>query len=85
MITDMSPEDVAAEAANWSPLELILTYEQCNRFMFMGTSGELFLYKHIDTRRYLNLNGDGDTFRYDSLTGNYQPYPRARAIAEAFA
>ena len=51
--------------------------------MFMGRSGELYLYKHIDTRRYLNLDAEGKCFRY---TGNgYDPEELRRAIAHVFS
>jgi len=48
----------------WAPLEQVLGPRLCECFMFMGRSGELYLYKHIDTRRYLNLDAEGRCFRY---------------------
>jgi hypothetical protein len=54
-------------------------YEQ---FMYIGRSAEIYLYKHIDTRRYLNLDAQGQCFRY---TGNgYEPEGRAKAIERVF-
>jgi hypothetical protein len=50
--------------------------------MYMGRSGEIYLYKHIDTRRYLNLDEQGKCFRY-TLNG-YEPEERAIAVAHAF-
>jgi hypothetical protein len=48
----------------------------------LGRSAEIYLYKHIDTRRYLNLDAQGQCFRY---TGNgYEPDERAKAIAYEF-
>ena len=37
--------------SDWAPLELVLGRKLCECFMFMGRSGELYLYKHIDTPR----------------------------------
>lgn len=68
--------------SDWAPLEQMLGPELCESFMFMGRSGEIYLYKHIDTRRYLNLDAEGQCFRY---TGNkYEPEERAKAVAHAF-
>ena len=56
--------------------------ELCDWFMYMGKSGTIYLYKHIDTRRYLNLDAQGQCFRY---TGNgYEPEERVIAIAHVF-
>lgn len=68
--------------SDWAPLEQMLGPELCESFMFMGRSGEIYLYKHIDTRRYLNLDAEGQCFRY---TGNkYEPEERAKAVAHVF-
>ena len=69
--------------SDWAPLEQVLGPKLCEHFMFMGRFGELYLYKHIDTRRYLNLDAEGRCFRY---TGNgYQPEELPKAIAHAFS
>ena len=69
--------------SDWAPLERVLGPQLCECFMFMGRSGELYLYKHIDTRRYLNLDAEGRCFRY---TGNeYAPEDMRRAIAQVFS
>ena len=69
--------------SDWEPLEQVLGPKLCEHFMFMGRFGELYLYKHIDTRRYLNLDAEGRCFRY---TGNgYEPEESPRAIAHAFS
>lgn len=68
--------------SDWAPLEQMLGPELCKSFMFMGRSGEIYLYKHIDTRRYLNLDAQGQCFRY---TGKgYQPEERVTAVAHVF-
>ena len=56
---------------DWLPLERMLGPSLCADFMFMGTSEQIHLYKHRDTRRYLNIAPDGTCFRY-SVQG-YQP------------
>lgn len=69
--------------SDWTPLEQVLGPKLCERFMYMGRSGELFLYKHIDTRRYLNLDAEGRCFQY---TGNgYEPEELRRAIAHVLS
>jgi hypothetical protein len=39
----------------------------CNRLMFMGIKGEnVYMYKHIDTRRYIYIDTQGIFFLYDN-------------------
>jgi hypothetical protein len=68
--------------SDWAPLERMLGTRLCELFMYMGRSGEIYLYKHIDTRRYLNLDAQGQCFRY--IGKGYEPEERARAIAHVF-
>ena len=69
--------------SDWAPLELVIGPKLRECFMFMGRSGELYLYKHIDTRRYLNVDAEGRCFRY---TGNeYAPEELRKAIAYVFS
>lgn len=68
--------------SDWAPLEQMLGPKLCERFMYMGRSGAIYLYKHIDTRRYLNLDAQGQCFRY---TGKgYEPEERVIAVARVF-
>ena len=53
-------------------------------FMFMGTATVgtvvVSLFKHYDTRRYLNLDSAGHAYRYEydsGETGTYLPLPSA--------
>jgi hypothetical protein len=39
--------------------------------MYMGRAGGIDLYKHIDTRRYLNADAQGNTFVY--IGNGYEP------------
>ncbi len=69
-------------SSEWAPLEQMFGPELCEQFMYMGRSGEISLYKHIVTRRYLNLDAQGQCFRY---TGSgYEPQERASAVAHVF-
>lgn len=70
----------------WKPLEEAIGRSQCREFMFMGQvilpkeddSATIFLYKHIRTRRYLNVDQDGRAYRF---TGDgYLPIPLDEAI-----
>lgn len=69
-------------SSDWAPLEQMLGPDLCERFMYMGRFETIYLYKHIDTRRYLNLDAEGRCFRY---TGNgYEPQERVIAVAHVF-
>ena len=50
---------------DWRPLEAVLAPHVCEHFMYMGNVGDLVLYKHRDTRRYLNI---------DAITGRFHRY-----------
>jgi hypothetical protein len=78
--------------SEWFPLERMLGSALCNDFMYMGTSWpiihkgteqKLFLYKHVDTRHYLNLSLDGTCFRF-TATG-YVPIALDEAIEHVFS
>lgn len=65
----------------WEPLQAAVG-SRCREFMFMGKSGTIYLYKHIWTRRYINLDLDGRAFRF---TGDgYEPIPKDEAIKNVF-
>ena len=67
---------------DWLPLERTLGPLLCVDFMFMGRSGQIHLYKHRDTRRYLNIAADGTCFRYSAQ--GYQPIGVDEAIERVF-
>ena len=46
------------EPANWAPLESRIG-ERCQEFMWMWRENGFEFYKHVDTRRYLILDGHG--------------------------
>jgi len=64
------------------PVERTLGALLCVDFMFMGRSGQIHLYKHRDTRRYLNTTPDGTCFRYSAQ--GYQPISIEEAIEHVF-
>ena len=69
---------------NWRPLEMVLTPGDCENFMYMGRTGEIELYKHRWTRRYLNISSDGE--RFYRLVGNaYVEISRGEAIEHVFS
>ncbi|MDH7578474.1 MAG: hypothetical protein QHH75_11840 [Bacillota bacterium] len=75
--------------AVWEPLEKVLGKEACPEFMYMGKTalGEtwVFLYKHRITRKYLNLDGRGNTYRFAlEKGGRYYPVSFWYAIKHVF-
>ena len=64
---------------DWKPLERVLSREQCEDFMFMGSAGGIVLYKHRDTRRYLNIDAATGLF-YRYANGDYIEINREQAI-----
>ena len=47
---------------NWIPLELAVPACELDDFMYMGRAGEIELYKHRMTRRYLNIGRNSHKF-----------------------
>jgi len=66
-MTSIDPHPIAGEP-NWRPLEKVLSLGDCENFMYMRRTGEIELYKHRWTRRYLNISSDGG--RFYRLVGN---------------
>ena len=64
---------------NWAPLEHVLPPEERMDFMFMGRVGEIELYKHRWTRRYLNIGSDCRSF-YRYSDGKYVEVERSVAL-----
>jgi hypothetical protein len=69
-------------SADWQPLERILGPALRIDFMFMGRRKQIHLYKHRDTRRYLNIASDGTCFRYSAH--GYEPMRLEEAIKHVF-
>ena len=65
----------------WEPLKVIFENNEgvLQNFMFMGAirlynGNVVHLYKNSLTRRYINIDNDGNTFAYDGV--NYDPTPQ---------
>jgi hypothetical protein len=54
--------EMECEPANWKPLEIRIG-ARCGEFMWMWRQSGLEYYKHIDTRRYLILDSEGQSYR----------------------
>jgi hypothetical protein len=83
---------------DWIPLKKFFGNDEkiLENFMFMGTGltkkgVKIYLYKHQDTRRYINLDSKGQTYEYVSNTKvvndnvdmskeDYVPITKAKAI-----
>lgn len=63
----------------WVPLERALSPRECRHFMYMGRVGDIELYKHCLTRRYLNIGSDGRRF-YRPVGDAFIEISRAEAI-----
>lgn len=76
---------VFPDKPDWGPLKKAVG-DKHKEFMFMGmvAIGEIwvFLYKHINTRRCLNLDGVGGAYHYKD--GKYWPIEFARAVKRVF-
>lgn len=69
---------------HWEPLMNTLM----GLFMFVGFAtspkgDQIYLYKHIWPRRYLNLDSKGQAYRY--VGGNYQPIRMLDALKHVFS
>ena len=68
---------------DWKPLEGVLSPEDCADFMYMGHVGGIVLYKHRDTRRYLNIEAETGRF-YRYANGDYIEINREQAIEHVY-
>ena len=64
---------------NWTPLELAVPFCELENFMYMGRAGEIELYKHQLTRRYLNIDRNSHKF-YRYVDGKYVEITQAAAL-----
>jgi hypothetical protein len=76
----------------WAALEALIGRAQCATFMYVGRSSpiyhhggwvELYLYKHVETRRHFNVAGDGMCFR--CAIERYAVVTKEEAMAHAFS
>jgi hypothetical protein len=68
---------------NWRPLERVLSPDECSEFMYMGRAGEIELYKHYVTRRYLNIGREAQIF-YRYSEGKYVEVTQAEALDHVY-
>ena len=68
---------------NWKPLEGVLSLEDCADFMYMGHVSGIVLYKHRDSRRYLNIGSETGRF-YRYADGDYIEINREQAIEHVY-
>lgn len=66
----LTGEIISADAPYWTPLESVLSREQCGYYMWMGeilleNGLRIHAYKHYNTRRYLHIGVDGSSWLYD--------------------
>jgi hypothetical protein len=77
-------EQFHMDEPDWAPLEKALPLKWCAGFMYMGRTGGIHLYKHGFTRHYLNLDSEGNAYRYLPSSDKYVPMNLFEAIEEAF-
>lgn len=74
-----APIQIVVGEPNWAPLEAVILSAELDNFMYMGSAGEIELYKHRFTRRYLNISRDAHHF-YQYLDGGYVEITREAAL-----
>ena len=78
-MTDPNQVAVTVGEPNWTPLERTVPATELENFMYMGCAGEIELYKHIFSRRYLNIGRNSQRF-YQYLNGEYVEVSPAAAL-----
>src|SRR5690349_12392361 len=75
----MTTTDTDQQTPNWAPLEAVITpVENCADWMWVGRlthdGRTIEQYKHRDTRRYLNLDADGNAYRVVWPASDWDPW-----------
>jgi hypothetical protein len=78
-MTNLDQVAIIVGEPNWTPLELAVPTRELQNFMYMGRAGEIELYKHRLTRRYLNIGRDSHKF-YQYLDGKYVEIAQTAAL-----
>ena len=65
---------------DWRPLEANVPLHDRANYMHMGVSGSIQMYKHRDTRRYLNIDADCVRFFVRKDTGELAEADRDSAF-----
>ncbi|MFZ1087304.1 MAG: hypothetical protein WAN35_20265 [Terracidiphilus sp.] len=69
---------------DWRPLENAIPPEYCESYMYMVKAGDIVLYKHRITRRYLNIDVvTGKFYRYTN--DEYVEIDRRQAFDSVYA
>lgn len=55
---------------DWNNAEKNIPLELCDELMFMGKEGDIFLYKHVCTRNYINIDNQGNFYEFVGWNGN---------------
>ena len=74
---------VKVAVPDWRPLENAIPPEYCESFMFMGKAGNIALYKHRLTRRYLNIDAATERF-YRYANDEYVEIDRRQALDSVY-
>jgi hypothetical protein len=62
---------------NWTALEQTIGKENCRDYMFMGkVRNNIYTYKHIHTRRYINIDAQGQCYAYVSNLKLHDSYKK---------
>lgn len=82
-LQDLEAQREMTFGANWEPLVNHVGSVDADNYMYMGTHTTynrnrivrrcIYLYKHIDTKEYLNIDADGALYDYDAYTDQYHP------------
>jgi hypothetical protein len=78
-MTDPNRVAITVGEPNWAPLERSVPASELEDFMYIGCAGEIELYKHRLTRRYLNIGRNSQKF-YRYLNGVYVEISQAAAL-----
>lgn len=78
-MSSINPNPIIVGEPNWAPLEMVLPPAERDDYMYMGRAGNIELYKHRLTRRYLNISSDGRRF-YRYCDGLYVETCRRSAL-----
>ena len=80
-VTSWDETRIVVGKANWRPLEMLLSALECEDYMHMGCAGDIELYKHRRTRRYLNISSEGRCFNR-LADGTYVEIAKDEAIRQ---
>lgn len=72
--------DIKPIADCWKPLLMVIDPKDLGDYMDMGEDiSGIHLYKHFDTRKYINVDEQGNCYKFNGLV--YKPISREDAIS----